>query len=270
VLYGVVILLSAMFLFPFFWTFGSSLKTPLELMQWPPTLWPRALSWANYPQVFEQGPFGHFIMNSIIVTTLATLGEVMSSVVVAYGFARMRFPGNALLFGLCLSTMILPEQVTIIPLFLLFRQMRWLDTLYPLFVPSFFGGAFAIFLLRQFIMAIPYELDEAAIIDGASRLSILWHIVIPNSGPAISTITVFAFMGHWNSFLYPYIMLNTPKKFTLAVGLRYLTTTSTAAGLPKDNMMMAASVMMTTPIIVLFFLAQEYFVQGIVTTGLKG
>jgi len=270
VLYVVVIGLSLMFMFPYMWTIGSSLKSPIELMKWPPTILPSEINWANYPQVFEQGPFEYFIMNSVIVAALATFGQVMSSLVVAYGFARLRFPYSGFLFGLCLSTMILPPQVTIIPLFIMFRKIHWIDTLYPLIVPSYFGSAFAIFLLRQFIMTIPYELDEAAIIDGANRVNILWHIIIPNCGPAISTVTIFAFMGNWNDFLGPYIFLNTPKKFTLAVGLRFLTTTSTGAGLPKDNMMMAASVMMTMPIIILFFSAQEYFVQGIVTSGIKG
>jgi multiple sugar transport system permease protein len=269
-LYTITILFSVMFMFPYFWTIGSSLKSPLELMRWPPTLWPRVAQWANYPEVFIEVPFTNFILNSVFVTVLATLGQVLSAVIVAYGFARLRFPAREMLFGLCLSTMILPAQVTIVPLFLLFRQIHWIDTFYPLIVPSFFGGAFSIFLLRQFIMTIPYELDEAAIIDGASRLSILWHIIIPNCGPAIATVMIFSFMGNWNAFLEPFIFLNTNTKFTLPVGLRYLTRIPTGPGLPKDNILMAASVMMSTPVIMLFFFAQEYFVQGIVTTGIKG
>ncbi|MBM3190193.1 MAG: carbohydrate ABC transporter permease [Chloroflexi bacterium] len=270
VLYVVVIVTALMFVFPYFWTVASSLKSPLELMRWPPTVIPRELHPENYPAVFKEAPFAQFLWNSSVVTASATLGQVLSALVVAYGFARLRFPARGFLFSLCLSTMILPPQVTIVPLFLLFRKMHWIDTLYPLIVPAYFGSAFSIFLLRQFIMTIPYELDEAAIIDGASRLSVLWHIIMPNSGPAIATVAVFSFLGHWNAFLEPFIFLNTNTKFTLPVGLRYLMRIPTGPGLPKDNLLMAASVMMTLPVIILFFVAQEYFVQGIVTTGLKG
>jgi multiple sugar transport system permease protein len=268
--YAVIILFSVTFVFPYFWTVGSSLKTPLEIMRWPPSILPLAPQWGNYPEVFREAPFALFIYNSLVVACLATLGQGLAATIVAYGFGRLRFPGRGVLFAICLSTMIIPEQVTIVPLFLLFRKIGWIDTFYPLIVPSFFGGAFSIFLLRQFIMTIPYELDEAAIIDGANRLTILWKIIVPNCGPAISTVTIFAFMGAWNSFLEPYIFLNTNTKFTLSVGIRYLNTIPTSNSLPKDNLMMAASIMMTAPIIILFFVAQEYFVQGIVTTGIKG
>ncbi len=269
-LYAVIVLLSVVFMFPFLWTILSSLKTPLELMEWPPTLIPKEVVWDNYPAVFREGPFGRFIWNSVVITGLATLGQVLSSLIVAYGFARLRFPGRDVLFGLCLSTMILPAQVTIVPLFLLFRQLKWIDTYLPLIVPYYTGTAFTVFLLRQFILTLPYDLDEAATIDGASRMGILWKIIVPNCGSAIATVTVFAFMGHWNAFLEPFIFLNTPAKFPLGVGLRFLTSIIQSPGLPKDNLLMAGSVMMTAPIVVLFFLAQEYVVQGIATTGLKG
>ena len=269
-LYLVVTLTSLMFLFPYFWTVSSSLKSAIELMAWPPTMIPRAMQWQNYPQVFIDAPFALFVWNSTFVTILSTIGQVISSVVVAYGFARMRFPAREFLFGLCLSTMILPPQVTIIPLFLRFRNIGWVDTFYPLIVPSWFAGAFSVFLLRQFIMTIPYDLDEAAIIDGASRLSIMWHIIIPNSGPAIATVAVFSFLWNWNAFLEPFIFLNKNTKFTLPVGLRYLVSIPTGPGLPRDNILMAACVMATFPIILLFFVAQRYFVEGIVTTGIKG
>ncbi len=269
-LYVTILSLSIVFMFPFIWTLMSSLKTPLELMKWPPTLIPQQIAWDNYPAVFREGPFGRFIWNSVVITGLATLGQVMSSLIVAYGFARLRFPGRNALFGLCLSTMILPAQVTIVPLFLLFRQLKWIDTYLPLILPYYTGTAFTVFLLRQFILTLPYDLDEAAIIDGASRMGILWQIIVPNCGSAIATVSVFAFMGHWNSFLEPFIFLNTPAKFPLGVGLRFLTSIIQAPGLPKDNLLMAGSVMMTAPIVVLFFLAQEYVVQGIATTGMKG
>lgn len=269
-LYVVVVSLSIVFMFPFLWTLVSSLKSPLELTRWPPTIIPQEIVWDNYPAVFREGPFGRFIWNTIVITVTATFGQVVSSIIVAYGFARLRFPGRGALFGLCLSTMILPAQVTIVPLFLLFRQLQWIDTYLPLIVPYYTGTAFTVFLLRQFILTLPYDLDEAATIDGASRLGILWKIIVPNCGSAIATVSVFAFMGHWNAFLEPFIFLNTPIKFPLGVGLRFLTSIIQSPGLPKDNLLMAGSVMMTAPIVVLFFLAQEYVVQGIATTGLKG
>ena len=165
--------------------------------------------------------------------------------------------------------MILPAQVTIVPRFLLFRHIGWIDTYYPLIVPSYTAAPFSIFLLRQFIMSLPYELDESAIIDGAGRITILRRIIIPNCGPALATVAIFAFMGTWNEFLDPFIFLNTPSKLPLGVGLRYLVGTP-ESGIPTEHILMAGSVMMVTPIIIIFFLAQEYFVQGIATTGLKG
>jgi multiple sugar transport system permease protein len=269
-LYVIVVSFSIAFVFPFLWTLVSSLKSPLELTRWPPTIIPAQIVWDNYPAVFREGPFGRFIWNTVVITGLATFGQVLSSIIVAYGFARLRFPGRGALFGLCLSTMILPAQVTIVPLFLLFRQLNWIDTYLPLILPYYTGAAFSVFLLRQFILTLPYDLDEAATIDGASRMGILWRIIVPNCGSAIATVAVFAFMGHWNAFLEPFIFLNTPIKFPLGVGLRFLTSIIQSPGLPKDNLLMAGSVMMTAPIVVLFFVAQEYIVQGIATTGLKG
>ncbi|MBC7238137.1 MAG: carbohydrate ABC transporter permease, partial [Chloroflexi bacterium] len=186
-------------------------------------------------------------------------------------FARFRFPTRDFLFAMCLSTMILPPQVTIIPLFMFFRRLHWIDTFKPLIVPSYFGGgAFAIFLVRQFIMTLPIELDEAALMDGASRISILWKIILPNSGPVLATVAIFAFMGHWNDFLGPLIFLNQVEKFTIPLGLWFLRANVGEPGLPKDNLLMAGTVMATAPIIIIFFAAQKYFVRGIATTGLKG
>jgi multiple sugar transport system permease protein len=267
----VTLILSAMFLFPFAWTVSSSLKTSSEVIAYPPTLIPRVLQWGNYYEAWTSIEFGIFFKNSLIVTSLTLLGGTASAFVVAYGFARFRFPMRNAIFGLCLSTMILPPEVTIIPLFIVFKQVGWLDTLKPLIVPAFFGGgAFSIFLLRQFILTLPFELDEAAMIDGAGRLRILYTVILPNSKPALATVAIFSFIAHWNDFFGPLIFLNTRENFTLPLGLYSLKTYVGDPGEPKDQLLMAGSVIATLPIIVVFFTAQRYFVQGIVTSGLKG
>lgn len=273
-LYLLAILLSVMFIFPFFWTVSTSLKEPVELIRYPPTILPDTPRWENYTQIWSVGmgiSFGRFFLNSALVTGLALVGQVLTAFLVGYGFARFRFPGREVLFAICLSTLILPPHVTIIPLFVLFRELRWIDTFLPLIVPSFFGGgAFTIFLVRQFILTLPRELDEAAIIDGANRLTILLRIILPNAGPVLATVAIFGFIGHWNQFLEPLIFLNSARKYTVPLGLWFLRHQEGVAGLPKDNLLMAASVLATLPIIIIFFLAQKYFVRGIAMSGLKG
>lgn len=270
-LYAVTIAFSAMFMFPFLWTLGSSLKTSSEVVAYPPTLIPHAIQWRNYPQAWQTVEFGPFFVNSIIVALFTVIGGTFTGLVVAYGFSRFRFPGRDVLFALCLSTLILPPEVTIIPLFIIFKQLGWLDTLKPLIVPAFFGGgAFTIFLLRQFILTLPFELDEAALIDGASRLRILFNIIVPNAKPALAAAAVFSFITHWNDFFSALIFLNSRENFTIPLGLYTLKTYAGDPGEPKDHLLMAGSVIATLPIVVIFFAAQRYFVQGIVTTGLKG
>jgi len=260
-----------MFMFPFVWTVSSSLKTAADIMAYPPTLVPSVVQWQNYVTAWTTVEFGPYFRNSVIVTGLALIGQTASALVVAYGFARFRFPTRDALFALCLSTMILPPEVTIIPLFIVFKNIGWIDTLLPLWVPSFFGGgAFSIFLMRQFILAMPFELDEAALIDGASKLRILWDVILPNSKPALATVAVLGFIGHWNEFFGPLIFLNSRENFTIPLGLYTLRTYAGDPGEPKDHLLMAGSVIATAPIVLLFFVAQKYFVQGIVTTGIKG
>lgn len=264
-------LLGLMFTGPFLWTLSCSLKTPYEILQYPPPLIPAQLQWENYLRVWTIIDFATFTKNSLIVTILSMIGSVSSAAIVAYGFSRYRFPGRDALFMVALSAMMLPPQVTIIPLFMIFKTIRWIDTLKPLIVPAFVGGgAFNIFLLRQFFMTLPLELDEAATIDGASKLTIFFRIVLPLSGPALSSAAIFAFRSNWNSFLQPLIFLNTKKRYTLPIGLTYLTRQPDDPGLPKDHLMMAAAVLTTLPMIILFFSGQKYFVRGIVTTGIKG
>ncbi|MCB0092771.1 MAG: carbohydrate ABC transporter permease, partial [Caldilineaceae bacterium] len=208
-----------------------------------------------------------------IVAGLSTIGSVLSASIVAYSFARFRYPGRNLLFMITLSTMMLPVEVTLIPLYLMFSKIGWMDTYKPLIVPSFFGGgAFLIFLLRQFFLTIPLDLDEAARLDGASYMRIFWQILMPLSVPAVATAAVLTFMGQWNAFMHPFIFLNTKAKYTVAVGIRYFQAVAGSSEVmePTEHLLMAATIMMTAPIIIMFFLAQRYLVQGIVMSGIKG
>lgn len=273
VLYLIAIGASILFMLPFAWTIFSSLKSPSELYLFPPRWLPDTPRFGNYAEVFELAPFGRWLLNSFFVAGVATFGAVLSAAVTGYSFARFRYPGRELLFMLTLSTLMLPTEVTLIPLYLLFNKIKWLDTYLPLIVPSFFGGgAFLIFMMRQFFMTIPMDLDEAARIDGAGYLRIFWQILLPLSGPVLATAAVITFIADWNAFLFPYIILNDKLKFTIGIGIKYFQTI--AANIdsmePRENLLMAASMMMTTPIIILFFTAQRYFVRGIVMSGIKG
>jgi multiple sugar transport system permease protein len=262
--------MALMFMFPFIWSISSSLKTAMEVHSYPPKILPRAPQWGNYAEAWNSIQFGMFFVNSAIVTVLAVLGQVASSLVVAYGFARIRFPGREFMFMLCLSGMMMPVYVTIIPLFMLYREIGWIDTLKPLIVPAYFGSAFGIFLLRQFVMSIPYDLDESALIDGANRFTILTRILLPNCKPALATLAIFVFRSTWDNFLGPLIFLNSVTKFTLPLGLWFLRSYAGDPGLPKDHLLMAASVITTLPVLLVFVSAQRYFVQGIVMSGIKG
>lgn len=261
---------------PFYWTVISSGKAIQELYRYPPTFWPEHPQYiANYTEILSKYPFGRWFLNSFYVTFMALAGTVISATLVAYGFARFRVPGRDVFFFITLATIMLPVEVTLIPTYLLFKQFGWIDTYYPLIVPAWFGGgAFNIFLMRQFILGIPYDLDEAAKIDGANSLRILWQIIVPLCKPAIATMVTLGFIGQWNNFLYPLIFINTEEKYVVAVGLNYLQTAltqgSAVVSKPQDNLLMAAALMVTAPCLILFFLGQRYFIQGIVTTGIKG
>ena len=265
----VTLTLSLLFLFPFAWTITSSLKTAYEVIAYPPTFLPREAQWGNYFEAWSYADFGLFFRNSILVTGLGLIGQMVSSLVVAYGFARFRFPGRDFLFLLCLSGMMMPIYVTIIPLFTMFRAIGWTDSFLPLIVPSYFGGAFAIFLLRQFILSIPLDFDESALIDGASRFRILTHIILPNCKPALATVAIVTFMSSWNNFLAPLIFLDSVEKYTLPMGLWFLKG-SIDETLPKDHLLMAAAMITTAPVLLIFILAQNYFVEGVVMSGIKG
>ncbi len=268
--YLLLLLLSALFTFPFIWTVLTAFKSPQEIFIFPPPLLPKQFLWQNFLEVWRQVPFLTFLINTLTVAIISILGDVITGSLVAYGFARFRFPGREVLFMMVISVLILPEEVTIIPQFIIFRDIGWLDTLRPLILPAFLGGgAFNIFLLRQFFLTLPRDLDEAAMIDGAGTLRILWQVLIPLAKPAIATVAIFSFLFHWNDFFRPLIYLNTVDNFTLALGLRFFRQTAETGGEPKEHLLMAASVMMTLPVLLLFFSLQRYFVEGITMSGIK-
>jgi ABC-type glycerol-3-phosphate transport system permease component len=271
VIYAVLVPLALIFLFPFFWTLASSLKAPYEILTYPPTLLPAVPRVENYARVFALAPFGQWIFNTVWVVALGTLGVVLSSSLVAYSFARFRYRGRDPIFLLTLGTLMLPAQVTLIPQYIVWSKLGLANTLYPLWLPQWFGGgAFYIFLMRQFIMTIPRELDEAATIDGAGRFRIFWGILLPLCIPALATITIISFIANWDDYLTPLIYLNSQEMYTLALGLSFFRNYPETGGLPQQHLLMAATVMTTLPPIILFFVAQRYFVQGIVLSGLKG
>jgi ABC-type glycerol-3-phosphate transport system permease component len=227
--------------------------------------------WRNYakawaPEALDE-TFNRYLLNTLIITVIGILGVLLSSTFVAYGFARFRFPGRDLMFLIMVSTMMIPVQVTMIPTFILFKWMGWIDTFAPLIVPTFFGGgAFNIFLMRQFFMTIPYELDDAAKIDGCNYFQIFWIILMPLVKPALATTAIFGFVYNWNDFLNPLIYLNSTSNYTLALGLQTFTTMYGT----DYNLMMAASTIVLLPILITFFFGQRYFIEGVATSGLKG
>jgi multiple sugar transport system permease protein len=260
---------------PFLWMLATSVKTLDNAMAFPPQIIPRPFVPQNYLEVFQNKRF-NFLMwarNSVVIAALVVSGTTISSALVAYGFARLRFPGRGLLFAVMLATMMIPFPVTMVSLFSEFRWLgdhsgiQWLGTFKPLWVPAWFGSAFSIFLLRQFFLTIPTELSDAARIDGCGELGIFFRVMIPLSRPALVVVALFSFMGVWNDFLGPLVFLHRPEQFTLALGLQQFQ--SQHGGTPW-HLLMAASVLVILPVVILFFVAQKAFVQGISTTGMKG
>ena len=251
---------------PFLWMVSTSLKTPADIFKIP-TVWiPNPIVWENYPNAMTILPFGRFILNTAKITGLAVVGATLSGSLAAFAFARLRWRGRNFMFVLVLSTLMLPFQVIMIPQFILFRELEWLDTYLPLVVPAFFGGsAFNIFLLRQYFMTISPELDDAAIIDGCSRFGVYWRIILPLSKAALMTVVIFIVQNRWQSFLVPLIYLFDQKKYTLALGLRFFQGTFGT----EWNSLMAVSLVVMMPLIVVFFFTQKYFIQGVVFTGYK-
>ncbi|HLH73975.1 MAG TPA: carbohydrate ABC transporter permease [Chloroflexota bacterium] len=268
--YLIAILFGLLAVIPFFWAVSYSFRDVAEVFQFPPPLLPPRLRWENYVTIFQTMPFALWIVNTVQITVLATLGTVVSATVVAYSFARFRYPGRDLFFFVTIATLILPGEVTIVPTYLIFRGLGWLDSFRPLIVPSWLGGgAFYIFLLRQFLLTIPRDFDDAAKIDGASSLQTLLSVIAPLLKPAIVAVTVISFIGQWDDFFNPLIYLNTPTKFTLSLGLNYLQSSLSGEGVPQIHLLMVAATLATLPPLLLFFVAQRYFIEGVVLSGLK-
>lgn len=266
-IYAVLVAASAFLLIPLAWMLATSLKEAAVVFAFPPEWIPHPVAWHNYADVFRDAPFARFYLNTIVVTATSLVGQVVSASLVAFGFARLRFPGRDVLFVILLATLMLPYAVYMVPTYVLFHALGWVDTFLPLIVPNFFGGgAFYIFLLRQFYLTLPRELDDAAKIDGCSYFGIFRRIVVPLSAPAVGVVAIFSFLGHWNDFLAPLIYLTSDSNFTLSLGITWFQGKYTT----DWNLLMAGSLMIMAPCIAVFFLAQRYFIQGIVFTGIKG
>ena len=261
--------IGAILMLPFYWALISSLKMPHEVRLVPPTLLPTIPQWYNYVDVWNVRLFTGWVWNTIFLTVVASTGVVVSSSMGGYAFARFRFPAKNFLFSITMATLMLPQYVLLIPNFMLFWQLGWLNTYLPLTVPFWFGSAFFIFLFRQFFMTIPLDLDEAARIDGASFPRIFWSIILPLSGPVYATAFIIEGISQWNAFLRPLIILNRPESYPLQLGLRYFVV-SPNDGTPKDHLLMAAAIISTLPVILIFFVGQRYFVRGVAMTGIKG
>jgi multiple sugar transport system permease protein len=262
-----LIVMAILMLLPFFWLVSSSFKTQNQIFAYPPEWIPSPLQWENYVEALAIRPFGLYLRNSLIVVTLNVIAVVFSSSFCAYGFARIRFPGRDFWFGIVVATLFLPYAITIVPSFMIFSRLGWVNTFLPLVVPPFFGGgAFNIFLMRQFFRTIPEELADAARIDGCTEFGIYWRIMLPLSKPALITVGMFTFLAAWNDLLGPLIYLRKPDMFTVAVGLSTFRSILDVSW----HLQLAAATAMILPVAILFFFAQRYFIRGVVMTGLKG
>lgn len=274
--YAALALAAAAFLVPLVWMLCVSFKAPAEVFQphvLPNSLFDAArgphLDWSAYRNVIRSDQFDFLLYarNTLIILVLSLAGVLLSCSIAAYGFARVQFPGRGFMFAVCLATMMIPFPVIMVPTYMIFKHLGWIGTFQPLWVPAWFGGAFNIFLLRQFFMGIPLELEESAMIDGCSRWSCFWRIILPLSKPALAVVALFHCLAVWNDLVGPLIYLSHQEQFTLALGLQALQARS---GDTPWNELMAASTLIIIPVLVLFLLAQRTFIRGIATTGLKG
>ncbi len=255
-----------MYLLPFLWMVSTALKQSQEVFTFPPTLLPNSPHWGNFVTGWTVLPFTRFLINTVVITGLAVLGNLVSCVLSAYAFARLEARGKKIAFALLLATMMIPIEVTLVPTFIMFSELSMVNTFWPLILPAWFGYAYFIFLLRQFFMTIPQEYDEAARIDGAGYFRMLWSVILPQARPAIATVAVFAFVGNWNNLLAPIIYLRSQDLFTLALGLQLF------QGQYQTfyNQMMAVALITLLPILIIFLLAQRTFIEGANISGLGG
>jgi multiple sugar transport system permease protein len=265
VAYIVCTLMALGFVFPLYWLVVTALKTDVEIFLVPPSILPMNPQWQNFYQATIYIDFWRYMFNTFTIAALSIIGTVLSCTVIAYGFARIRWPGRNIIFLIYLSTIMLPAQVTLIPLYITYRSLGWVGTILPLVVPAFFGNPFYVFLLRQFLMTIPHELTDAARIDGASEVGILRYIILPLVRPALATVALFTFVGVYRDFLGPLIYLQNQDQWTISLGLKMFQNMYGA----QWQLMMAASTLAMLPTLVLFFLTQKTFIRGIALTGLK-
>ncbi|HTO93485.1 MAG TPA: carbohydrate ABC transporter permease [Bacteroidota bacterium] len=268
--YGALALLGALFVLPLGWMLSVSLQDAQGVFAQPFRWIPAHPRWENFAVALGAIPFGRYFVNTAVITGCVLLLTLFSCSLVAFGFSRIRFRGRNLLFAVCLATMMLPGQVTMIPLYIAYARLGWVDTYLPLIVPAAFGSPFYIFLLRQFFLTIPREYDEAALIDGAGRFRIYWSVILPLARPALATVALFCFIGTWNDFFGPLIYLNSPEKATVTLGLNMLKSQIIGSGSVQWHVLMAASLLVMVPNIVVFVIAQKQLVRGIQAGGLRG
>ena len=269
-LWAALLGIAVVMLVPFAWLVTSSLKSELAIFSYPPQWIPRPALWQNYVEAWQTKPFGLYLWNSVVILALNLVAIIGSASLCAYGFARLNFPGRDLWFAIALATMMLPNVVLLVPSFVIFTRIGWRNTILPLTVPAFFGGgAFNIFLLRQFFRSLPRELADAARIDGSNEFGIYWRIIMPLAKPALATVAVFTFINSWNDFIGPLLYLSRdPTKYTVALGLALFR--QAFIGRTRWDLVMAGSTLMILPVILVFFMAQRFFIQGIAVSGIKG
>lgn len=264
--YALLILLSIVFLFPFLWLVMTSLKTPEEILKFPPTIFPEKVQWSNYQAAVEAIPFTKYMMNTFLICILNIIGQLLSAPLVAYSISRIPWKGRKIIFTIVVATMVLPAQVQMIPQYIIFTKLGWVNTIVPLTIGAFFGAPFFIFLLRQFLLGVPMELSEAAKIDGASEMRIYARIILPILKPALATVALFSFVWSYVDFMGPLIYLNDSAKWTITVGLQSFQQDHGA----QWEKLMAASTIMAVPMILIYFFGQKYFMKsGSALTGFK-
>jgi multiple sugar transport system permease protein len=271
--YALLIVLSASFVLPLYWMAMSALKNASQVYAIPPIWFPIPPRWINYWEAWNVDKFSLYALNTVLRYALpVTLGAVVSNAIVAYGFSRVQWPGRDLVFSVCLMTMMIPGQVTMIPVFIIFKQLGWVNSYKPLVIPSYFASAYTIFMLRQFFRTIPTELSDAARIDGANEFTIMWRIILPLVKPALAVVALFAFMGSWNDYMGPLIYINNTDLYPLTMGLARLSASLNQVGIKElaYPYLMAISTIVTLPTVLIFFFAQRTFIEGITLTGLKG
>ncbi len=266
--YFFLVIFSLFCVFPLIWLIRSSLMNSREIFTLPPLLFPAVPSWNNYLDLFKVVPFVRYFFNTVLIVLINVAGALMSNTIIAYAFARIRFKGRTIMYGLCIATLMLPQTVTMIPLYIEWTIFHGINTYAPLTVMSFFGNAFYIFMLHQFFKTISIEYDEAAFVDGANHFQVLTSVIVPMSKPALAVVVIFTFMSSWNDFMGPFLYISDQSKYTLSLGLKYLISGYSVIG--QWQVLMAASVLIVLPVALLFFFMQRYFIEGLTMGGLKG